>query len=349
MVYIFCENLIQMMANRVSAKISSNKIHCCVNRRHLVEKFRLYPHQTKAKQRYLLDFDVATQIALKLDVADSLVYECNPGAGVLTRALLSHGAGKVVGLEHNRKFLPYLRELEGESHGRFKVEYADIGKLDVAGPGIPPAVSSHKLLEGVNKIPWTDERLVGKLVGIEKEKTAPANLMNLLLHMLRCSGFFSHGRIEVALLFTDDRAKKLLAQPGDLMYNRLAILASMLCDIKLLHVESNIAFDPLPSTGYSDPPPQMHLISLMPKRDFALNVPPHCILLVPKLLKLLTVKTSRPLAQAMENISPGASVLLKELGLPSNVKPLDLSPSQYKLLFELFFSWEDSMLDFLIE
>jgi 16S rRNA A1518/A1519 N6-dimethyltransferase RsmA/KsgA/DIM1 with predicted DNA glycosylase/AP lyase activity len=337
------------MASRASPKLSTYKVHCCLKRARLVEKFRLFPHQTKAKQRYLLDFDVATQIASKLNVTDSLVYECNPGAGVLTRALLNHGAKRVVGLEHNRKFLPHLRELELESHGRFTAEYADIGKLDVAGPGIPPAISSHKLLAGVNKRLWTDERLIAKLVGIEKEKTAPANLMNLLLHMLRCSGFFSHGRIEVALLFTDDRAQKLLAKPGDSMYNRLAILASMLCDVKLLHVESNISFDPLPSAGYPDPPPHMHLISLMPKRDFKLQVPPHCILLVPKFLKLLTVKTSRPLSRAIESVSPGSSALLRELGLPRNVKPLDLTPFQYKLLFELFFNREDSMLDFLME
>ena len=337
------------MASRVSTKLSTYKIHSCLSRTHLVDKFRLHPHQTKAKQRYLLDFDVATQIASKLHVENALVYECNPGAGVLTRALLNHGARSVVGLEHNRKFMPYLRELEADSDGRFKLEFADIGKLDVAGPGIPPAISSHKLLEGIKKIHWIDKRLVAKLVGIEKERTAPANLMNLLLHMLRRSGLFSCGRIEVALLFTEDRAQKLLAEHGDLLYNRLAILAQMLCDVKLLHVEPNTLFDPLPSMGYLEPPPQMHLISLVPKQDFKLQLPPYCVLLVPKFLKLLTVKTSRPLAHAIENISPGSSALIAELGLPMDVKPLDLLPSQYKLLFELFFNREDSMLDFLVE
>lgn len=332
------------MANRVRAV---QKTYSCLNRGKLVEKFRLFPHQTKAKQRYLLDFDVATIIASKLDVNDSLVYECNPGSGVLSRTLLNHNAKKVVGLEQNRKFLPYLKELEIESNNRFKLEFADIGKLDVAGPGIPPAVSSHKLLEGVNRVPWSDNQLVAKLVGIEKEKTAPANLMNLLLHMLRRSGFFSHGRIEIALLFTGDRAQKLLAQPGDVTYNRLAILAGMLCDVTLLHSESNISFDPLPATGYGDTPPQMHLISLRPKKDFDLMVPPSSILLVPKFLKLLTIKTSRPLAQAMDSVSPGSHILLRELGLDENVKPFDLTPFQYQLLFELFFNWEDRMLDLL--
>lgn len=278
-----------------------------------------------------------------------MIFECNPGAGVLSRALLNHGARKVVGLEHNRKFLPYLKEFEVKSGGSFCLEFADIGKLDVAGPGIPPAVSSHRLLGGMEPIPWSGSQLQAKLVGIEKEKTAPANLMNLLLHMLRRSGFFSRGRIEVALLFTEDRAQKLLAQPGETMYNRLAILAWILCDVKLIHSELNTSFDPLPATGYGNDPPQMHLISLTPKRNFQLMVPPSSILLVPKFLKLLTVKTSRPLAQAMENISPGSHILLNELGLDENVKPFDLTPSQYQLLFELFFNWEDRMLDFLQE
>ncbi|XP_028394813.1 dimethyladenosine transferase 2, mitochondrial-like [Dendronephthya gigantea] len=337
------------MANRVSTKLSIYKTHCCMSRSHLVEKFRLFPHQTKAKQKYLLDFDAANRIASKLNVANSLVYECNPGAGVLTRALLNHGAMKVVGLEHNRKFLPFLEELEVESNDRFMVEYADIGKLDVAGPGIPPAISSHKLLEGVKKVPWTSKQPVAKLIGIEKEKTAPANLMNLLLHMLRRSGLFSHGRIEIALLFTEDRAQKLLAQPGDFLYNRLAILAGMLCDVRLLHVESNVLFDPLPATGYSNTPPKIHLISLLPKQNFQLQIHPHCILMIPKFLKLLTMKTSQPLARAMESISPGSSVLLGNLGLSKKIKPMDLTPTQYKLLFETFFNWDDSMLDFLME
>lgn len=333
----------------MASRLTPQKTYSCLNRAHLVDKFRLYPHQTKAKQRYLLDFDVAVTIASKLNVKDSLIYECNPGAGVLTRALLNHGAKKVIGLEHNRKFLPYLKELQVESDRKFMVEFADIGKLDVAGPGIAPAISSHKLLDGVKRVSWNNNSLVAKLVGIEKEKTAPANLMNLLLHMLRRSGFFSHGRIEVALLFTDDRAQKLLAQPGDVMYNRLAILAHILCDVKLLHSESNIFFDPLPTTGYGNHPPQMHLISLTPKMDFELMMPPSSILLVPKFLKLLTIKTSRPLVHAMENISPGSHVLLEKLGVDENVKPLDLTPSQYQLLFEMFFNWEDSMLDFLLD
>lgn len=334
--------------NEMASKLTS-KLRPHQSRLQLVERFKLFPHQRKAKQRYLLDSDVANVIASKLGIANTLVYECNPGAGVLSRALLEHGASQVVGLEHNRKFLPCLEDLEQDSCGRFVVAYADMGKLDVTGPGIPPAIHSHDLLNGVEKIPWEDDRLLAKLVGIEKEKTAPANLMNLLLHMLRCSGFFSKGRIEVSLLFTEDRAKKLLAQPGDKMYNRLAILASMLCDVELLHVESNVSFDPLPVKGYSDPAPQMHLISLRPKSDFKLQVPAHCILLVPKFLKLLTLKTSHPLTRALENISPGASVLLREMGLPRSTKPLDLHPHQFKLLFELFFNWEDCMLDFLID
>ena len=87
-----------------------------------------------------------------------LFLECNPGPGILTRALLESGA-KVIALESDKTFIPQLKSLGKKVNGRLEVVYCDFFKLDPRSRGIltPPIMTSDMLFQylGIEAQPWS--------------------------------------------------------------------------------------------------------------------------------------------------------------------------------------------------
>ena len=63
-------------------------------------------------QHFLLDLNLTEKIARQAGPLDDVtVWEVGPGPGGLTRALLDHGASKVIAVERDPRFLPALEQL----------------------------------------------------------------------------------------------------------------------------------------------------------------------------------------------------------------------------------------------
>jgi 16S rRNA (adenine1518-N6/adenine1519-N6)-dimethyltransferase len=77
-------------------------------------------------QHFLLDLNVTRRIArLAAFAPGATVIEVGPGPGGLTRALLEAGAGRVIAIEKDERFLPILRDIAAWSDGRLKIVHAD--------------------------------------------------------------------------------------------------------------------------------------------------------------------------------------------------------------------------------
>jgi len=170
-------------------------------------------------QHFLLDLNVTRKIArLAGPFAGDAVIEVGPGPGGLTRALMESDAGRVIAIEKDARFLPLLGELDDGS-GRLRLVEGDALKVDertlVDGPAhlvsnLPYNVGTALLIKWLTG-PWT-----------------PASM---------------------TLMFQKEVAQRVVAQPGDAAYGRLAVISQALCETRMVMTLPAAAFTPPPKVA----------------------------------------------------------------------------------------------------
>ena len=90
-------------------------------------------------QHFLFDLNLTRRIAAAAgDLSAGTTIEVGPGPGGLTRALLEAGAGKVVAIERDPRFVPALEEIAAIHPGRLTIVVGDALAVDAASLGPPP-------------------------------------------------------------------------------------------------------------------------------------------------------------------------------------------------------------------
>ncbi len=186
-------------------------------------------------QHFLLDLNLTAKIArLAGDMSQDQAIEIGPGPGGLTRAILSEGAGSLLAVEKDSRFLDALAEINSASGGRLAIEQADALDVDetalLTGPGDKVILSN---------LPYN--------VGTQ-----------LLIKWLQAEPIWWRRAV---LMFQREVADRVVAQPGDKAYGRLAVIAQSRCHARLAlkiparaftpppKVESAVVvLDPLPET-----------------------------------------------------------------------------------------------------
>jgi 16S rRNA A1518/A1519 N6-dimethyltransferase RsmA/KsgA/DIM1 with predicted DNA glycosylase/AP lyase activity len=320
----------------------------------LVEKYNLRRRGNTVKNyKYFTDKTVAERVANILDVEGKLIIEASPGPGLLTRELVKCGAKKVIGLEPEKKFLPELLKVQNEiGNGAFVPLYADFAKVDphlvpdhnITKPRIcrEPAIASKDLFKNVDAEDWQSDNIPVKFVGIEGGKTTASTTKVLISYLARIptrESIFEIGRCELAFFYTQDRLERLLARPGSKYYNRLSIMAALLCDINILHNEPCSSFDPF---FRKDSKSDLHLVSMIPKKENDISIPENSLPFIGYFIRILMIKPTQPLAMALGGISPGCHDIVRRLGWASDIRSCDLTPEQYGILINEFFHWEEN-------
>jgi len=170
-------------------------------------------------QHFLLDLNVTRKIArLAGPFAGDAVIEVGPGPGGLTRALMESDAGRVIAIEKDARFLPLLGELDDGS-GRLHLVEGDALKVDerslIDGPAhlvsnLPYNVGTALLIKWLTG-PWT-----------------PASM---------------------TLMFQKEVAQRVVAQPGEDAYGRLAVICQALCEARMVMSLPAAAFTPPPKVA----------------------------------------------------------------------------------------------------
>jgi len=170
-------------------------------------------------QNFLLDGQLLARIAaIPGDLKGQRVFEVGPGPGGLTRALL-HAGADVVAVERDARCLPALAELAAAFPGKLRVIDGDAMQVDAraeAGEGahivanLPYNVGTALFVDWLEASPWTPW-------------WASATLM-----------------------FQQEVAERIIAQPGSSAYGRLAVLAQWRSTARLAMKVHRSAFTPPP-------------------------------------------------------------------------------------------------------
>ncbi|CAI9536511.1 unnamed protein product, partial [Staurois parvus] len=200
-------------------------------------------------QRFITDSGLVNNILYGLDPlhcrTTPIIMECNPGPGVLTRALLDAGCN-VVALESKAEFLPGLKKLENVARGQLRVLHCNFFTLDpfFENNAQAPTIYSYDLMEqlGISEVPW-DTGIPIKVFGILHQAKERHILWRYIYSLYERLELFRYGRIEFNFFMSEKLYKSLLAEPGDLrQYRALPVLYQLACDIQLLHTENISTF-----------------------------------------------------------------------------------------------------------
>ena len=189
--------------------------------REVIDRYELRAKKSLG-QNFLLDLNLTGKIARAAgDLSSATVIEVGPGPGGLTRALLAHGAARVIAIERDERCLAALAEIAGHYPGRLEVISGDAMKTDFAA-----------LADGAQ-----DVKIVANL---------PYNIgTELLIRWLTVPDwppFYS----SMTLMFQKEVAQRIVARPGGDAYGRLGVLAGW-------RTEARIVFD-LPPQAFTPPP-----------------------------------------------------------------------------------------------
>ncbi|XP_066532083.1 dimethyladenosine transferase 2, mitochondrial [Hoplias malabaricus] len=291
---------------------------------------------------------VAHHVAPDAEEGTAVFFECNPGPGVLTRTLLNCGAQRVVALESDKAFLPELRALENSLDGQLEVVHCDFFKLDPIGHGSmkPPAMYSEKLFTdlGISEVPWTADVPV-KVVGIFSQRNERNMLWKLLYALFERISIFRYGRVELIMFISEKNYTKLVARPGNnKSYQALSALFQMSCHIQLLHQEPWSSFLTTSRNGglaipKSTEVPNDHLclVRITPRADlFSSALTPFNSSTLVLMVKQCLTRRRGKLLDKLNSWCPGSGrSFLQQLGVREDVLTGQLSPDQYRRLFEM--------------
>ncbi len=186
-------------------------------------------------QNFLLDLNLTSKIARTAgNLEGTTVIEVGPGPGGLTRALLMHGAARVIAIERDDRCLAALAEIAARYPGRLEVVSDDALKTDFAAlaPGEPIKI--------VANLPYN--------IGTE--------LLVRWLTVPVWPPFYT----SLTLMFQREVAERITATPGGGSYGRLGVLAGW-------RTEARIAFD-VPRQAFV-PPPKItsSVVHLLPRAE----------------------------------------------------------------------------------
>lgn len=150
-------------------------------------------------QHFLLDLNLTRKIArLCGDMSDATVFEVGAGPGGLTRALLEEGAGRLIAIEKDSRFIAALGEVADAFDNRLTVVSADALKVDET----ELAPDGRRML--ASNLPYN----VGTALLIKWLEAEPLWWDRLVL------------------MFQKEVAERVVAKVGEKQYGRLAILTA---------------------------------------------------------------------------------------------------------------------------
>ncbi|MFE0015722.1 16S rRNA (adenine(1518)-N(6)/adenine(1519)-N(6))-dimethyltransferase RsmA [Mesorhizobium sp. NPDC059054] len=172
-------------------------------------------------QNFLLDLNLTGKVARTAgDLTQTTVIEVGPGPGGLTRALLLHGARRVVAIERDERCLAALSEVSDYYPGRLEVISGDALKADFT------TLATDGPVKIVANLPYN--------IGTE-----------LLIRWLTVDSWPPFYQ-SLTLMFQREVAERIVAKPASGAYGRLGVLAGW-------RTEAKIAFD-VPPQAFTPPP-----------------------------------------------------------------------------------------------
>ncbi|XP_064485054.1 dimethyladenosine transferase 2, mitochondrial-like isoform X2 [Ornithodoros turicata] len=267
---------------------------------------------------------------------EALIFEANPGPGVLTKALLEAGIPQLRVFE---KIPVFVGHLELDIVREDFLRLASISASDEYGV----TERTSQLLRGVPHLPWKNEPVVRVVGTLSRKKEV--TFLRFLLHVLpQRASIFAVGRIDFLLFISGLEYTYITSTNKDLRrYRGISVLYKLFFDIQVIDKVPRRLFLPLPPKWKPKPNnvavdhDNLFLVRLTPRSDlFELLTPPERLLELVFFIRQNMVKRTAYVIPTLEKWIPGCGPRLIHCGVKVFSRMGDLSPDQMLTLFQQF-------------
>jgi 16S rRNA (adenine1518-N6/adenine1519-N6)-dimethyltransferase len=253
-------------------------------------------------QNFILDLNLTRRIARAAgSLEGKTVVEVGPGPGGLTRALLMEGAARVIAVERDERTRGALDMIAQRYPGRLDVHFGDALEADwprILG-GIRQALIVANLPYGVATLLLTG--------WLDTEPWPP---------------WFQR----MVLMFQQEVAERIVAQPGTKAYGRLSVLAQWRSAPRIVLKVPPEAFTPPPKVSSA-------VVELVPHKAPS----PDCS---PRTLARVTAaafgQRRKMLRASLKQLLPEPEQLLEAVGIAGNLRAEDLSVKDFARMALVF-------------
>ncbi len=259
--------------------------------REVVERFGIAAKKSLG-QNFLFDLNLTGRIARSAgDLSNSTVIEVGPGPGGLTRALLAHGAERVIAVERDPRCMAALEEIAAACPGRLEIVAGDALQTDFA-----TLVRTGTQCRIVANLPYN--------IGTE--------LLVRWLTVANWPPFYA----SMTLMFQREVAERVVARPGTASYGRLGVLAGW-------RTEAKILFD-IPPQAFSPPPKVTSSVVHLTPRTEPLPAP------LDKLERVTKAAFGQRRKMLRQSLKPlGGEALLEKAGIDPRRRAETLSVDEF--------------------
>ena len=250
-------------------------------------------------QNFIFDLNITDKIVRSSGHCDGrLIFEVGPGGGSLTRSILKAEPAKVFALEKDFRCIEILSELEDISQGKLEVINQDALNFDYK-----KEIVNHSL----------PAKVIANL---------PYNISTeLLFKWLDFAASFE----SLTLMFQKEVAERICAQAGDKQYGRVSVIASLLCERRIL-------FEVSPTVFY--PPPKVYsaVVHLESKKDIA----GYNLKKIRKVTKAAFGQRRKSIKNSLKEIlNDSIEQKLLNIGINPSERPENLSPQDFVKISEI--------------
>jgi 16S rRNA (adenine1518-N6/adenine1519-N6)-dimethyltransferase len=251
-------------------------------------------------QNFLLDLNLTGRIARAAGPLEGVrVVEIGPGPGGLTRALLAHGAQRVIAIERDERAIAALEEIATCYPGGLDVVVGDALDCD-----------PRALLGG------EPARVVANL---------PYNIATALLVRWLTFEPWPPWYDRLVLMFQREVAERITAAPGSKTYGRLSVLAGWRTQARML-------FDIAPSAFVPPPKVTSSLVELVPRRE-PLACDPRAL---QRVTEAAFGQRRKMLRQSLKSLGGDPLALLAEVGIAPTARAEEIPVEGFVALARAF-------------
>jgi len=203
--------------------------------RDLIKLYQLRARK-QLSQNFLLDGRLTDKIAKTAGtVRGGDICEVGPGPGTITRSILRRNPGRVIVIEKDKRFLPFLEMLREATQNRLDIILGDVLLLDMS-----------KMFRDELRMTWEDRCPNIHLLGNLPFSVSTPLIVRWLRDISLKQNAWKYGRVKMTLTFQKEVAERMVAEANDRQRCRLSVMCQNWCDVNHSFTIGGSAFVPPP-------------------------------------------------------------------------------------------------------